>query len=115
MVRYWPAKIEDKAPGKEIYHHDEIMKNIEAYDPERGSNIAGHRGYFLKNYGVLLNQALINYGMAFLRKKKYDLLHTPFFMNKDIMAETAQLEEFDEALYKVPTPLKIFSFLFLNP
>lgn len=25
----------------------------------------------------------------------------PFFMKKEIMAETAQLEEFDEALYKV--------------
>ena len=47
---------------------------IDGYDPKRGRKIAGHRGYFLKNYGVLLNQALINYGLKFLLKKKYDLL-----------------------------------------
>jgi seryl-tRNA synthetase len=101
IVRYWPEKIEDHPPAKELYHHDEIMRNIEAYEPEKGAAIAGHRGYFLKNYGVLLNQALINYGIAFLRKKNYDILHTPFFMNREIMAETAQLEQFDEELYKV--------------
>jgi len=28
---------------------------IDGYDPKRGRKIAGHRGYFLKNYGVLLN------------------------------------------------------------
>jgi seryl-tRNA synthetase len=49
----------------------------------------------------MLNQALINYGLSFLRQKQYDLLQTPFFMKKNIMAKTAQLEEFDEALYKV--------------
>ncbi len=28
-------------------------------------------------------------------------LQPPFFMNKEVMAETAQLEQFDEELYKV--------------
>jgi seryl-tRNA synthetase len=28
-------------------------------------------------------------------------LHTPFFMNKEVMAKTAQLSDFDEQLYKV--------------
>jgi len=51
--------------------------------------------------GVLLNQALISYGISFLMENKYVPIQPPFFMNKAIMAETAQLEEFDEALYKV--------------
>ena len=38
---------------------------------ERGQKIAGHRGYFLKGFGVLLNQALINYGLTFLGNKEY--------------------------------------------
>lgn len=63
--------------------------------------MAGHRGYYLKNWGVVLNQALINYGLAFLRKRNYTLLQTPFMMRKDVMAETAQLSQFDEELYKV--------------
>lgn len=89
----------------------------------RGVNVAGHRGYFLTGPGVDLNLALINYGLWFLKKRGYDVPHlsilwvchfcrsylpqsftklqTPFLMKKDQMAKTAQLSEFDEALYKV--------------
>jgi seryl-tRNA synthetase len=108
---------------------------IEGYEPDAGSAVAGHRGYFLRDYGLLLNQALINYAMAFLRAKgmllvsyvtrllvaylfallsfallllsdnpllsEYTLLSTPYFMNKAVMAKTAQLADFDEQLYKV--------------
>lgn len=70
-------------------------------DLERGANISGHRGYYLTGPGVRLNQALINYGLDFLEKRNFGLIQPPFFMNRDIMGKTAQLEEFDEALYKV--------------
>lgn len=59
------------------------------------------RGYFLKDVGVMLNQAFINYGIAFLRQRSYTVLQPPYFMKKDIMAGVAQLEQFDEELYKV--------------
>lgn len=84
-----------------LFHHHELLHMIDGYGSEQGVTVAGHRGYFLKGCGVLLNQALINYGLAFLMKKQYTPLQPPFFMKKDVMAETAQLEEFDEALYKV--------------
>lgn len=66
-----------------------------------GVKVSGHRGYFLTNDGVDLNLALINYGLDFLRKKSYKKVQAPFMMNKDMMSQTAQLSEFDEALYKV--------------
>ena len=66
-----------------------------------GSKIAGHRGYFLTNDGIDLNQALISYGLDFLRKRGYKKIQPPFMMNKDVMAKTAQLDQFDEELYKV--------------
>jgi len=53
------------------------------------------------NYGVRLNFALVQYGLDFLSKRGYTPIQTPFFMNKDVMAKTAQLEDFDEQLYKV--------------
>lgn len=83
------------------YHHHELLHMIDGYSAERGVTVAGHRGYFLKGVGVMLNQALIQYGLSFLMKKQYTALQPPFFMKKEIMAETAQLEEFDEALYHV--------------
>jgi len=82
------------------FHHD-LLYMIDGYEPQIGADIAGHRGYFLKGHGVLLNQALINYSLDFLRKKAYTVLQTPFFMNKKVMAKTAQLADFDEQLYKI--------------
>lgn len=63
--------------------------------------MAGHRGYYLTNDGIDLNQALYLYGLDFLRKRGYKKIQPPFFMNKEQMAKTAQLEQFDEELYKV--------------
>jgi seryl-tRNA synthetase len=74
---------------------------LDGYESERGVKVVGHRGYFLKQWGVFLNQALINYGLEFLSSKGYTPLQTPQFMLKDMMAKTAQLEQFDEELYKV--------------
>uniref|UniRef100_A0A7S2WH51 serine--tRNA ligase n=1 Tax=Eucampia antarctica TaxID=49252 RepID=A0A7S2WH51_9STRA len=81
--------------------HDDLLWRIDGYEPIRGQGVAGHRAYFLKNAGVLLNQAIINYSIAFLSKRGYDILQPPYMMNKDVMAGLAQLEDFDEQLYKV--------------
>lgn len=74
-----------------------------------GVATAGGRGYYLKGNGVLLNQAIINFGLSFLVKRKYTPLQVPFFMRKEAMAECAQLAQFDEELYKVNSPLPLFS------
>jgi seryl-tRNA synthetase len=97
IIRKWGTP---RNPTGLLNHHD-LLWRIGGYEPERGSNVAGHKGYFLRDVGVLLNQAFINYGIAFLRKRQYTMIQPPFFMRKDIMAGVAQLEEFDEALYKV--------------
>jgi seryl-tRNA synthetase len=38
-----------------------------------------------------------------LRERGYKKIQPPFMMNKDQMAKTAQLDQFDEELYKVCT------------
>ena len=86
-------------PG--LYSHHEVLEKLGGYDPVRGTKVAGHRGYFLMDIGVDLNLALMQYGLDFLQKRGYTKLWTPFFMNKDVMAKTAQLSEFDEALYSL--------------
>lgn len=86
---------------RDVLSHHEVLTRLDGYDPERGVKVVGHRGYFLRRWGVFLNQALINYGLEFLHNKGYTPLQTPQFMLKDYMAKTAQLEQFDEELYKV--------------
>lgn len=121
MLRVWhpdgPNATFEKKSG--ILAHHEVLLRLDAMDLDRGklfsspflpsasndprigAKISGHRGYFLTNDGVDLNQALISYGLDFLRKKGYKKIQPPFFMNKDTMAKTAQLDQFDEELYKV--------------
>lgn len=86
---------------KNNLHHHHLLHMIGGYASEQGVNVAGHRGYFLTEAGLLLNQALIRYGISFLRKNQYTAMQPPYFMKQDVMAKTAQLEDFDEALYKV--------------
>ncbi len=81
--------------------HDDLLWRIGGYEPARGGAVAGHRAYFLTDAGVLLNQAIINYSISFLGARGYGVLQPPFFMNKDVMAGIAQLDDFDEQLYKV--------------
>ena len=85
----------------DILAHHEVLLRLGAVDLERGAKVAGHRGYYLTGPGVRLNQALINYGMDWLEKRNFSLVQTPFFMQKPTMAKTAQLDDFDEALYHV--------------
>lgn len=100
-------KIRDWAPDgakvekKDCLSHHEVLTRLDGYDPERGVKIVGHRGYCLTGYGLFLNLALVNYGLEFLFGKGYKPNQPPFFMLREAMAKTAQLEQFDEELYKV--------------
>lgn len=104
VVRTWgtiPGIVVE--PGSKRFAHHHLLAMIDGFDAPRGQKIAGHRGYFLKGMGVMLNMALINYGLQFLNARKYTILQTPLFMKKKIMAETCQLSDFDEMLYKITT------------
>jgi seryl-tRNA synthetase len=100
VIRKWAPEgvVVEKRP---VLSHHEVLLRLDGYDPDRGVKVVGHRGYFLRRWGVFLNQALINYGLQFLTEKGYTPLQTPQFMLKDYMAKTAQLEQFDDELYKV--------------
>ena len=76
VVTVWGTIPELKVDGKTLgkLHHHEIMEVLDVCEFERGQKIAGHRGYFLKGAGVLLNQALINYGLSFLSGREYTAL-----------------------------------------
>ena len=85
------------------YNHVDLVRLLDIVDLENGSTVAGGRGYFLKGAAVLLNQALINCALQHAVTRGAEPIQTPFFMRKSIMAECAQLKEFDEALYHVRT------------
>ncbi|KAL7748398.1 Cytosolic seryl-tRNA synthetase [Sorochytrium milnesiophthora] len=101
VVRTWNKDGKQPEKNTSILSHHEVLTRIDGYDPERGVRVAGHRGYFLTGDGVDLILGLVQYGLAFLKSRGYKKLMTPYFMNKEVMARTAQLSQFDEELYKV--------------
>ena len=86
---------------KNALSHHEILYRLDGYDPDRGVKVVGHRGYCLTGMGLFLNLALVHYGLEYLYGKGFTPNQPPFFMLRDAMAKTAQLEQFDEELYKV--------------
>eukprot|EP00703_Trepomonas_sp_PC1_P001242 JAP95364.1 Seryl-tRNA synthetase [Trepomonas sp. PC1] len=86
---------------QKLNNHIALFAKIAGTDTERGTKVAGGRGYFLCGPGALLNQAVINYAQHFLTKRGFIIMQTPFFLEKDVMARCAQLADFDEQLYKV--------------
>ena len=90
VVRTWGTKSTIVADGSELgkLRHHEIMACLGIIEMERGSRIAGHRGYYLKGLGVMLNQALINYGLSKLHAGGYTHIQPPYFMKKSIMEQT---------------------------
>ncbi|WVZ55851.1 hypothetical protein U9M48_006457 [Paspalum notatum var. saurae] len=97
IVRTWG----EKRVEENLKNHVDLCRMLDIVALEKGADVAGGRGYYLKDEGVLLNLALINYGLAFLRKRGFKPMQTPFFMRKETMGKCAQLAQFDEELYKV--------------
>jgi len=49
--------------------HFEIFEAIDSLETERGRKVAGHRGYYLKNDGLLLSLAMQQLGVIICIKK----------------------------------------------
>jgi len=68
--------------------HEEIMKNLDWLDIDRATKIAGFRSYFLKNDGLLLEQALLLYALALMKRHDFVLMSAPVLVNKEAMFGT---------------------------
>merc|ERR1712002_326927 len=86
---------------KKQYSHVDLVHMVDGVDTDRGTVVAGGRGYFLKGCLVMLEQSLINLALHRLISNEYVPIYTPFFMRKEVMQEVAQLNQFDDELYKV--------------
>ncbi|GIX65560.1 seryl-tRNA synthetase, cytoplasmic, putative [Babesia caballi] len=94
-----------RLPPWSVMSHCDVLMRIGGVNLKKGVEIAGHRGYYLRGYGCLLNMALLQYGMDFLSRRGYEPIMPPYFMKKDIMRDCAELTDFEETLYCIP-PLR---------
>lgn len=82
-------------------NHVELVNKIDGVELEKASIVSGSRSYYLKGDLVLLNLALLRFALDILIEKGYTPFWTPFMMKREIMAEAAELHDFDEQLYKI--------------
>jgi seryl-tRNA synthetase len=65
--------------------HEELMAALDLIDFERGAKVAGSKFYFLKNEGVLLEQALINYALNTCLEEGFSPFTTPDLAKDEIL------------------------------
>jgi len=65
-----------------------LMKKYDMVDIERGVKLAGARSYVLKNDGMLLEQAVLQYALAKMVKKGFEPFMVPNMVNTECLVGT---------------------------
>lgn len=65
--------------------HEEIALTLDLYDAKRAVKIAGNRAIFLKNDLVLLEQAVLSFGLSFMVENGFTPMTVPMMVNKDAL------------------------------
>ncbi len=82
-------------------NHIELMQNLGMLDLERGTKVAGFRGYFLTGDGVRLQFALWNFAQDFfLKKGGFTPMIVPSLVRREAFMGTGYLPQSEEDLYK---------------
>ena len=85
----------------ELLNHVDLINKIDGADLETAASVSGARFYYLKRDILHLNLALIQFALSELEAEGYIPMQTPFFVKGEVAAETSELGEFEETLYKV--------------
>ncbi len=80
--------------------HIDLCQSLDLADFERGTKIAGFRGYILKNDAVLLNFALWQFVIEHLVKKGFTPTLVPSLVNKELLVGSGYLPQGEEDLYR---------------
>ena len=85
--------------------HIDIMLALDMADFERGTKVAGFRGYFLKNDGVLLTFAIWQHALKFFSDKKFAPMIVPSMVRREPLLGTGFLPQSEDDIYKVQDDL----------
>jgi len=81
--------------------HVELMQDLDMADFERGTKVAGFRGYMLKGDGALLNYAVWNFVQDhFVKKGGFTPMLVPSLVKRVAFLGTGYLPQGEEDLYK---------------
>lgn len=81
--------------------HEQIGKDLDIIDFERGVKVGGARSYVLKGDGCRLKSALIKYAEDFMHRKGYTLMYVPVVVNKQALMDTGYLPGAEDEIYQL--------------
>jgi seryl-tRNA synthetase len=81
-------------------NHVDLMTALDMADFERGAKVAGFRGYFLKNDGVLLANAVWQLALKHFGAKGFTLMSVPSLVRRESFMGTGYLPQGEDDLYK---------------
>lgn len=96
-VKNWGEKT--KFPFEPKSHID-LMEALDMADFERGTKVAGFRGYFLKGDGALLSLAVWQYAQKFFLEKGFTPMIVPSLVRRVNFLGTGFIPQSEEDLYK---------------
>ncbi|GMX58835.1 MAG: serine--tRNA ligase [Candidatus Microsyncoccus archaeolyticus] len=85
----------------EIKDHVQLAKDLDLIDFERGSQVAGFRGYFLKKEAALICMAIWQYAADILRKKGFVPMIAPSLVREEALTGTGYLPQQEDEVYSV--------------
>lgn len=68
--------------------HQELMEALGMLETKRAVKIAGFRGYFLKNDGLLLEKALLDYALGLMMEHGFTPMSAPVLVNREALQGT---------------------------
>lgn len=81
--------------------HIELCESLRLADFERGTKVAGFRGYFLTGDGVLLANALLSFALEhFATKGGFRPMQTPALVRREALVGTAYIPQGEADLFK---------------
>ncbi len=101
-VRTWgdkPVFSNDNFPDGPKNHID-ILNAHDMADFERGTKIAGFRGYVLKNDGALLEFAVWQFALEHFTKRGFSPMIVPSLVRRETLMGTGYLPQGEDDLYK---------------
>jgi seryl-tRNA synthetase len=84
-----------------IKDHIELGRDLDLFDFNAGSNVAGARFVYYKNEAAILDLALQRYAVDKLIKAGFTITWPPLMLNKNALKGGVNLSEFEDTIYKI--------------
>ena len=85
----------------ELKSHGELAEKINGADFDDAAEVSGNGFYFLLGELALLEQALVQFAIQQLVKKKYTLVEPPFLLRRKPYEGVTDLADFETMMYKI--------------